>query len=86
MHTITIADDQLVTGAIYTIRWFATNQVGEGIRSDEIRVALSDRPSAPTNLRKLSQLSTQSVITVAWDPVASGALPGGEILGYKLWI
>jgi len=39
--------DGLEEGRIYTIRWFATNSKGEGVRSDELVVALVDTPLAP---------------------------------------
>jgi hypothetical protein len=50
--------DSLIEGTIYTIRWYATNDKGDGIRSDEIQVALMDTPAAPVTLMKVSSLST----------------------------
>jgi hypothetical protein len=35
-HTLDSVTDSLVEGVVYTIRWYATNEKGEGIRSDEI--------------------------------------------------
>ena len=56
-YDLTIADG-LVEGAIYTIRWFASNSKGEGTRSDEILVSLMDTPLAPTSLSKVTELSS----------------------------
>lgn len=57
-HTITAATDLIEVGKIYTIRWFASNDKGEGIRSDEILVALMDAPIASASLWKESTLSS----------------------------
>jgi len=45
-----------------------------------------DRPVAPTNVWKVVSLSSQTAITIAWTPVSSGISPGGDILGYKLFV
>lgn len=85
-HTLTVASDSLVEGKIYTLRWFAQNAKGDGTRSDEILVALVDQPSAPALLWKHESLSSQTAITVEWQPVTAGVSPGGNILGYKLMV
>lgn len=68
------------------MRWFAVNAKGEGFRSDEIRVALVDQPAAPSSLTKISILSSQTAITVEWSAVTPGVSPGGDILGYILFV
>jgi hypothetical protein len=35
-YTLDAVTDSLAEGTIYTIRWYATNEKGDGIRSDEI--------------------------------------------------
>lgn len=50
-YTITTTDG-LVEGRIYTIRWYAKNDVGNGPSSDSILVAASDKLPAPTSLVK----------------------------------
>jgi len=78
--------DGLVEGKIYTLRWYAVNSKGPSARSDEIRVALADRLSAPLLIQKVSELSSASSITVRWSSVNPGLSPGGEILGYRLQV
>jgi hypothetical protein len=85
-HTLTVTDDGLIEGKIYTLRWFAVNAKGEGIRSDEILIALVDQPSAPTLIEKIGSLSSQTAITVQWSSVTPGLTPGGDILGYILYV
>lgn len=85
-HTLSVVNDFIEEGKIYTIRWYAENAKGEGVRSDEILVALMNAPVAPASLWKESALSSQSAITVEWDPVTPGLSPGGDILGYKLYV
>lgn len=84
-YNLTVADG-IVEGRIYSVRWFATNLNGQGIRSEEVIISLMDRPQAPINVWKVVELSSQTAITVAWTPVPSGISPGGDILGYKLFI
>lgn len=84
--TLEAVRDSLIEGTIYTIRWFATNSKGDGIRSDELLVALMDSPVGPTTIQKLSGLSGLTSITVQWSSLPQGVAPGGEILGYKLYI
>jgi len=67
-------------------RWFAVNAKGEGIRSDQIRVALVNAPLAPTSIEKVTELSSQTAITVKWSAVMPGLSPGGDILGYILMV
>jgi hypothetical protein len=73
-----------VAGKIYTFRWYAVNVFGSGPLSKEITVALAAYPAAPTSISKNMALSTSSSINLNWSPVAAGASPGGDILGYVL--
>ena len=45
-----------------------------------------NEPSAPAEVRKVADLSSETVMTLEWDQVPDEALPGGRILGYKLWV
>jgi hypothetical protein len=57
-YTLEAVRDNLNEGTIYTIRWYATNDKGAGIRSDEILVALMDAPVATTDIVKIESLSS----------------------------
>ena len=41
-HTLTDITDGLVSGKIYTFRWYAVNAFGTGEISDEISIAVTD--------------------------------------------
>jgi len=43
-HTITVAEDLMIAGKIYTFRWYAKNVFGDGERSDEVTIALAANP------------------------------------------
>lgn len=79
-------DSFLVTGRIYLFRFTATNSRGTSEPSDVIKVALTNVPGIPQNLRRLETGSTKTSIAMTWDPVADGTTPGGLITGYKLYM
>ncbi len=81
---MTIADDSLIAGKIYTFRWYAKNYFGNGERSDEVTIALAAYPLATTNIRKVMTLSSKTSIALDWDPITPGVSPAGDILGYVL--
>ena len=83
-HTVSIANDGLVAGKIYTFRWYAVNAFGSGEYSNELTVALSAYPVATAQIRKVMAISSKTSISLSWDPVTPGASPGGDILGYVL--
>lgn len=85
-HILTVQDDGLEEGVIYTIRWLAGNSKGMSEPSDEILVALVSYPQAPSTIMKISDLSSATSIAVEWSPVQPGITPGGEILGYILHV
>jgi hypothetical protein len=74
----------LVEGRIYSIRWCAVNQKGQGPWSEEILVAFTDFPNPPTLIEKIPNLSSKTAITVTWNEAVPGLSLGGQILGYKL--
>ncbi len=86
MHKVTVADDDLIPGLIYTFRWYAINAFGSGQLSNEITVALAAFPVATTAITKNMATSSNTSISVSWNPVTSGASPGGDILGYALQV
>lgn len=81
-HTLTAADDNLVEGHIYTVRWFVLNSKGQSLPSDEIKVALVDTLQAPSKITKVD--SSLTSVSLQWTSVVAGVSPGGEILGYLL--
>ena len=81
---MTVADDSLVAGKIYTFRWYAVNYFDNGERSDEVTIALANYPLATTNIRKVMTLSSKTSIALDWDPVTPGVSPADDILGYVL--
>lgn len=83
-HTVTILNDALVGGKIYTFRWYAVNLFGTGERSNEVTVALAPYPLATTSITKNMALSSKTSLSLTWSPVTAGATPGGNILGYIL--
>lgn len=69
-HTLTVAADSLVTGAIYKIRYRAQNSVGGiGPASDPLSVAFADKPVASTTISKNMQLSSKSSLSLYWSDV-----------------
>lgn len=83
---MSIADDGLEAGKFYIFRWYAVNAFGSGELSNELTVALAAYPLASTQIRKVMSLSSITSISVEWNPVAPGASPAGDILGYRLTV
>jgi hypothetical protein len=79
-HTLTVADDAL-TGDCY-IRWYATNQKGASLPSDQLFVLLADPPLAPETIMKVQSKSDKTSISIEWTASPSAQ----EILGYVVTI
>lgn len=62
------------------------NSIGNGDYSTITSVAASNLPLAPTNLVKSYSLSSSTYITVQWNSVANVNSPGGNIIGYVLYL
>jgi hypothetical protein len=83
-HTLDFATDSIITGTIYTFRYFAKNIVGDGLASSEISIAMVDSPAKPTLISQVIALSTTTSISLSWNSVSDGVAPGGTITGYVL--
>ena len=79
------ADLSLTTGKIYKFKFRAINEKGNSEDSDVVRFALVDMPSPPLTISKTKSLSSMSSIHVSWTQSADETLPGGTVLGYKLY-
>jgi hypothetical protein len=62
------------------------NSIGNGDYSIITSVAAASLPIAPTNLQKDSSLSAETFITVKWNSVSNLNSPGGNIIGYILYL
>lgn len=81
-------ETSLVTGLTYRIKLRAVNVIGTGDFSDVVEIALVNPPAKPNSPLKIDALSTDSKMTVRWDPIVVPAeeLPSGEITYYKLYM
>lgn len=68
-HTLTVSTDSLVTGNIYQLKFRAKNVIGYSPYSLVLRVSLSQKIPAPTNLRAILENTGATYITFAWDMV-----------------
>jgi len=64
----------------------ASNEVSESEDSPFLEVALVDVPTTPTAPSKLSTFTSQEQIGIEWPIVADQTSPGGEILGYVVYM
>jgi hypothetical protein len=64
------------------------NIIGNGEFSDVVEIAMINPPLQPNAPIKISALSSNTKITVRWDPltVPLSELPSGEITYYKLYM
>ncbi len=86
--TTTAAQDDLSTGSFYRLRYRAVNVVGgQGPPSDPVAVAIVDKPGGSSLIQKSMAYSSKTSLSLSWSPVTVDPtqLPGGEILGYKLY-
>lgn len=85
-HTLTTATDNLVSGKIYTFRWYATNVIDDSDVSDETSAAVTASPIASTLVFRNMAYSTQTSMNIEWNSVSDGTSPGGLITGYVLTV
>ena len=81
-HTLNDVTDSITAGAIYRLKFSATNSIGESELSDALYASMVAEPVAPTSLVKVDATSSETSITLSWDPVADSAGTGGVISGY----
>lgn len=69
-HTISIAVDGLVSGAIYKFMTVANNNYGSSDFSDELNVGVSSFPAKPSAVTQVVSESGQTYITIQWSTSA----------------
>lgn len=74
MHTLTVADDSIVPGRIYTFKFRSSNTVGWSDYTQLLRVGLGDQVLAPANLMSNLTLATATSLVLEWDEVADDEL------------
>lgn len=75
----------LTTGLIYKFKFRAINEKGDSEDSDVVWFALVEMSDPPSSIEKVKSKSSLSSIFLEWTKSADKALPGGAILGYKLY-
>lgn len=85
-HTLTVTDDSIETGKIYSLRTLATNAKGSSEFSERVQIAVTAPPPAPVAPVANYAYSSDSSIFVAWTASTDDASlsPGGDITGYQL--
>lgn len=81
-------ETNLVSGRTYRIKIRAKNEIGFGQFSDIVEIAMVNPPAKPSSPVKLPQFSSNTGITVKWDPIVvpQNELPSGAITYYKLYM
>jgi hypothetical protein len=74
IHSLTVADDDLIEGLIYTFKFRSANTVGWSDNTELLRVGLSDIVAAPENLASNFTLATATTLVMTWDEVADDEL------------
>ena len=85
-HTVTFANDGIVTGSIYSFRFKSENSKGESEYSEYLSVAANSPPSQANTPYVDYTYSTRSSIFVRWNLNLDGLGFGGLISGYKLYM
>jgi len=65
-HTLTSADDGLVSGSTYTFKTRSKNLLGYSDFSQEVRIAVASPPAKPITPVKIYAESGKTSITVDW--------------------
>lgn len=63
-HTLDSTTDSLTTGAVYRLRYFATNVIGDGEASNELVISLTAAPATPNAPYRDEQLCSKTSITI----------------------
>ena len=86
-YSVTTGEITTLTGGeICTFKTKATNMDGNSAESTIFSAAMADQASAPNAPYKVYDESTNTSITVQWDAPAGTQQPGGDILGYRLYM
>jgi len=81
IHTLTVAQNALITGKIYTFKFRASNSVGYSSFSKLTRIGLGMQSGAPLNLASDLTLNGPTYVQLNWDEVPDSDLP---TLGYQV--
>jgi len=85
-HTLTFADDGVVTGKIYSFKFRALNVKGYSEYSEFVSIAAIDPPHKANSVTVDYSLSTRTSLFVSWDVNTDAAGPGGLVTGYSLLV
>ncbi len=81
VHTLTTANDSIVSGKTYSFMFRSKNVVGYSEYSNEAKFAIAIPPAKPAIPVKLFAESGRTFITVQWQESADTEIP---IMGYDL--
>lgn len=82
-HSVTVVDDLLEEGKIYTFKFRSSNTIGWSVYTEFLRVGISARIQAPQNLNANLTLATATTQTLIWDEVVpdlNGLVTEGYVL------
>ena len=65
-HTVTTANDPIVTFGQYRFRYKSVNAFGSSIYSPELPVAAIPLPATPDPVTKVQALSSKTSLVLAW--------------------
>lgn len=85
-HTLTYANDAIVTGKIYSFKFRALNSKGYSEYSEILSVATTAPPDQANTPTVVYSLSSRTSIFVNWVMNADAPSPGGLITGYTLFM
>ena len=81
IHTLTAANDGLVSGQRYRFRVICRNAQGDSVPSEDLVLELNPLPVQLSQVTKEQSLSSNTSIMVSWDNAASET---SVIAGYQL--
>ena len=83
----TALDPGLVSGKIYQFKVRAVSEAAQpGAFSDTISIALARLPEKLVAPTRVSSLSTQTRIAIAWTPLPNRDSPGGNVSGFRVYM
>jgi hypothetical protein len=68
-RTLTVADDGIEFGKVYSFRFRSKNRVGWSSYTELLRIGIVDQVPAPTNLGSDLEKATATSLEVHWDMV-----------------
>lgn len=67
IHTLSVADDSIVSGLTYSFKYGAVNVIGESLLSPDVRYAIASPPAKPVTPTRATILNSKTQITVLWS-------------------